>query len=157
MKEKKVEQVDIRIRTVKQYINDFLVEGLKGKAKVTEMDLIPVKQQMLDAFRKEIFEQIIDKLGPEAATMSRDDLAKLEKVNNILVQSARKWKRICIICSEHGLGNFFQLEDLRRVLDDENEKDPEEIILPDNDGVDVTEELEEKPVYLEKETAEAET
>lgn len=139
----------VRIRSVKQYFQDFLVEGLKGKTKVQEIDILPIKQQMLDAFRKEIFGQIVFKLGPEAATMSRDDLAKLDMVHNILVQSARKWRRICILCSEAGLGNFFQLDDLRKVLEEE-EEDPEEVVtLPDTEE-DVTDQLEEPPVYLEE-------
>lgn len=139
----------VRIRSVKQYFQDFLVEGLKGKTKVQEIDILPIKQQMLDAFRKEIFGQIVFKLGPEAATMSRDDLAKLDMVHNILVQSARKWRRICILCSEAGLGNFFQLDDLRKVLEEE-EEDPEEVVTLPNGEEDVTDQLEEAPVYLEE-------
>lgn len=143
----------VQIRSVKQYFQDFIVEPLKDKKSIQEIDLIPIKKQMLDAFRKEIFGQIVFKLGPEAATMSRDDLAKLDMVNNILVQSARKWRRICILCSEAGLGNFFQLEDLRKTLEEE-EDDPEEVItIPSDEGVDVTDELEETPVYLEEENA----
>lgn len=139
----------VRIRSVKQYFQDFLVEGLKGKEKVQEIDILPIKLQMLDAFRKEIFGQIVFKLGPEAATMSRDDLAKLDMVNNILVQSARKWRRICILCSEAGLGNYFQLDDLRKVLEEE-EEDPEEVVtLPDTEE-DVTDQIDEPPVYLEE-------
>ena len=144
----------VQIRSVKQYFQDFIVEPLKDKKSIQEINLIPIKQQMLDAFRKEIFGQIVFKLGPEAATMSRDDLAKLDMVNNILVQSARKWRRICILCSEAGLGNYFQLEDLRKALEDEEEDDPEEVItIPSDEGVDVTDDLEETPVYLEEENA----
>ena len=143
----------VQIRSVKQYFNDYIVAPLKDKQSVNELDLIQVKNQILDALRKEIFGQIVFKLGPEVKTMSRDDLAKLDVVNNILVQTARKWRRICILCSEHGLGNYFQLEDLRKVLD-ETEADPEEVVIPEDNGTDVTEELEETPVYLEKENAE---
>lgn len=141
----------VQVPSVKQYFNTYIVEGLKGKDKVQELDLLKIKAQVLDAFRKELFGQIVFKLGPEAATMSRDELAKVEKVHNILVQTFRKWKRLCILCSEHGLGNYFQLEDLQRVLE-EDEPDPKEVItLPDDPGVDVTEEvamMAEKPVIL---------
>ena len=152
----------VQVPSVKQYFNTYIVEGLKGKDKVQEMDLLKIKAQVLDAFRKELFGQIVFKLGPEAATMSRDELAKIDKVHNILVQTFRKWKRLCILCSEHGLGNYFQLEDLQKVLE-EDEPDPKEVVtLPDDSnsptvvgippdvGMDVTGELVngESPVIL---------
>ena len=141
----------IQIRSVKQYFNDFIVEELKGLKKVREVDLIPVKQKILDAFKKEIFGQIVFKLGDDAKNMSKDDLAKLDVVNNILVQSFRKWRRLCILCGEYGLGSFFQLEDLKNVLDsdDELEPDPNDIVeIPEDPGEDVTDQLDEEPVYL---------
>ena len=131
----------IRIRSVKQYSNDFLVPELKENSNIRPDDLLRIKQQMLDAFRREIFEQIADKIGPEAATMSRDDLAGLEKVNNILTQSFRKWRRICILCSEWGFGNYFQLSDLKTVLDDPDEATDQLLTIPADEGEDVTEEL----------------
>lgn len=144
----------IQIRSVKQYFNDFLVEGLKKRKNVTQSDVLMIKHQMLDAFRKEIFEQITDKIGIEAQNMSRDDLAVMEPVQNILKNSFRKWRRLCILCSEHGLGGLFNLEDLRQVLDDD-EKDPHEIIYGEDPGEDVTDKIAEvlpdgeAPVYLE--------
>lgn len=141
----------IQIRSVKQYFNDFIVEELKGLKKVREVDLIPVKQKILDAFKKEIFGQIVFKLGDNAKNMSKDDLAKLDVVNDILVQSFRKWRRLCILCGEYGLGSFFQLEDLKNVLesDDELEPDPNDIVeIPEDPGEDITDQLDEEPVYL---------
>lgn len=143
----------VQIRSVKQYINDFIVEGLKDIANPSEIDLIRIKRQMIDAFRREIFGQIAFKIGPEAATMSRDDMAKIDAVNNILVQSFRKWRRICIICSEHGMGNIFGLEDLRTALDEEEESSnaPDAVILPEDKGEDVTDRLDgEEVVYLDE-------
>lgn len=156
----------IRIRSVKQYINDFLVEGLKhtNKQNLKASDVLMIKQQMLDAFRKEIFEQIADKIGTKITTANRNELALLEPVQNILKNSFRKWKRICIICGENGLGGLFGLEDLKQVLD-ETEDEPREIIYPEDSGEDVTDRMDEilpegeEPVYLEdgaeKETAES--
>lgn len=140
----------IQIRSVKQYFNDFIVEGLKGISKPRETDLIPIKQQILNAFKQEIFGQIWFKLGDEAKTLSKDDLAKIDTVNNILVQSFRKWRRLCILCGEYGLGSFFQLEDLKNVLDskDEIEPDPDVVEIPEDPGEDVTDQLDEEPVYL---------
>lgn len=140
----------IQVPSVKQYFNTYIVEPLKDKKNIQELDLLKIKAQVLDAFKKELFGQIVFKLGPEAATMSRDELANIDKVHNILVQTFRKWKRLCILCSEHGLGNYFQLEDLQRVLEEE-EPDPEEVVvLPEDPGEDITGELidGEKPVIL---------
>jgi len=140
----------VQIRSVKQYFNDYIVAGLKDVEKPTELDLIRVKNQMLDAFRREIFGQIAFKLGPEAATMSRDDLAKIDTVNNILKQSFRKWRRICILCGEAGLGSFFQLDDLKDVLNDESDNAPDAVILPEDEGEDVTDQTDGTEVYLNK-------
>ena len=142
----------IQIRSVKQYFNDFLVEGLKHNEHPTSADILMIKQQMLDAFRKEIFEQVYDKLGPDAENLTLDELGSMEKVQNILKNSFRKWKRLCIICSEHGLGGLFNLEDLRNVLEDKTEDDPTEIVYGEDEGEDVTDQLEETPVYLNEET-----
>ena len=142
----------VQIRSVKQYFNDFLVEGLKNNKNITQSDIIMIKNQMLDAFRKEIFELIVFKIRPKAASMKRDDLAALDTVQNILKNSFRKWKRLCIICSEHGMGGLFNLEDLRKVLD-ETEDDPQEVVYPDQEE-DVTDRISEilpegeEPVYL---------
>lgn len=147
----------IQIRSVKQYFNDFIVEGLKHNEHPSTSDIVMIKQQILDAFRKEIFEQIADKIGPEAKDMDKNDLATLEPVNNILKNSFRKWRRLCILCTEYGLGQIFNLEDLRKVLDDEVEDDPQEIVYGEDKGEDVTDKMNEvlpegeKPVYLEHE------
>lgn len=147
------------IRSVKQYFNEFIVKGLEGKQKVDQVDLIPIKTAILKAFKEEVFGQIYFKLGDEAKTMPKDDLAKMDFVNNILTQTFRKWRRLCILCGEYGLGSFFQLEDLQNILDEDStvEDDPEEIIYPDKEE-DVTDQLDEilppgeEPVYFEEDT-----
>jgi hypothetical protein len=89
--------------------------------------------------------------------MDKNDLATLEPVNNILKNSFRKWRRLCILCTEYGLGQIFNLEDLRKVLDDEVEDDPQEIVYGEDKGEDVTDKMDavlpegEEPVYLEHE------
>lgn len=145
------------IRSVKQYFNEFIVKGLEGKQKVDQVDLIPIKTAILKAFKEEVFGQIYFKLGDEAKTMSKDDLAKMDFVNNILTQTFRKWRRLCILCGEYGLGSFFQLEDLQNILDEDStiEEDPEEVVYPDTEE-DVTDQLDEilppgeEPVYFEQ-------
>ena len=149
------------IRTVTQYFNELIVKGLEGKTKVNQIDLIPIKNAILKAFKEEVFGQIYFKLGDEAKNMPKDDLAKVGFVNNILTQTFRKWRRLCILCGEYGLGSFFQLDDLQNVLDDENaiEEDPEETVYAeDAEGEDVTDKLDEilppgeEPVYFEQDS-----
>lgn len=147
----------VQIRSVKQYFNEFIVTGLKGKTKVQEVDLIDIKAKILKAFQQELFGQIVFKLGPEAAEMKPDDLADMDGVQNILQQTFRKWRRLCILCSEHGLGSFFRLEDLQDALKD---GPGSTVTVPDLEE-DVTDKLDEvlppgeEPVYLEKEDNEA--
>lgn len=147
----------IQIRSVKQFLKDFIVDPAEKNGNdwlIKHLDL--VKSNLLNAFRKEVFEQIVDKLGPETLSMELDDLAKVPGIDNILQQSFRKWRRLCIICSEQGLGQFLGLEDLK----DELMKGPEgtldghgEVVLP-NPGEDVTDRMSEilpdgqEPVYL---------
>ena len=146
----------VPIRSVKQYFNEFIVERLKGKTKVDTTDLIPIKQDILKEFKNEVFGQIFFKLGQDAMTMTKDELAKLEPVNNILTQTFRKWRRFCILCGTHGLGAFFDLEDLKQILE-ESEPNPDEVVeLPDFEE-DVTDTLTEEDKaniqYLETEEA----
>jgi len=85
----------IPIRSVKGYIKEFAVEAI-GK-KHADPDI--VKQQILDSFQKEIFGQLMMKFkNPEllAADMSKVDPETKQAVDNILSNSVRKWKRLCI-------------------------------------------------------------
>lgn len=138
------------IRSVKHYFNEFIVEGLKDKKSIQEIDLIDIKAKILKAFQQELYGQIIFKLGPSAAEMKPDDLANLDGIQNILQQTFRKWRRLCILCSEKGLGNFFRLEDLQEALKDGPNTN---VTVPDLEE-DVTDKLDEilpegeKPVYL---------
>ena len=140
----------LTIRSVKQYFNEFIVGGLKDKTNIQEIDLINIKAQVLKAFQQELFGQIVFKYGPEAAEMSPDELSDMQGIQNILQQTFRKWRRFCILCSEKGLGNFFQLEDLQDALKDGPNTN---VNVPDLEE-DVTDKLDEilpegeKPVYL---------
>ena len=121
----------VQIRSVKQYFNEFIAEPLENAKNITAKDILPAKQKILKAFKDEVFGQIYFKLGDKAKDMTRDELADLEPVHNILHQSFRKWRRFCMVCSERGLGGLFGLEDLRDALteeEDEIEPDPEEIV-----------------------------
>lgn len=115
-------QTMLPIRSVKQYFNEFIVEPANKNGGTTWLsrNREQIKANILEAFRKELFGQIVFKLGPEAASMSRDQLANLNGVQNILEQTFRKWRRLCILCSEFGVP-FIAVEDLRDALTEEEE------------------------------------
>ena len=138
----------VTVRSVKQYFNEFIAKPFDGK-QLKDADIIDAKAKILKAFQQELYGQIVFKLGPEAAEMKPDDLADLSGVQGILQQTFRKWRRLCILCSEQGFGNYFQLEDLQDALKD----GPTTVVTPDLEE-DVTDKLDEilppgeKPVIL---------
>lgn len=111
----------IQIRSVKQYFNEFIYENRDDLQQALRR--AQIKMQLLDAFRKEIFGQITMKLGQDATNISREELANLDFVSNILTNGFRKWRRLCILCTEAGLGNWLSLEDLRQILEEDEAPD----------------------------------
>ena len=90
----------VRIRSVKEYFKEFAVEAI-GKKK-TSPDL--VRDQLLDSFRREIFDQLTLKFKDPyilAKDASQIDDDTKEKVNNIISNTVRKWKRLCIEFSKY--------------------------------------------------------
>lgn len=111
----------IIIRSVKQYFNEFIYEN--RSVMNNPLDRARIKLQLLDAFRKEVFEQIVLKLGPEAASISRDELANIEFVSNILTNAFRKWRRLCMLATDAGLVNWLSLDDLKQILEEDKAED----------------------------------
>ena len=115
----------VKIRSVKQFFNEFIAEPTqKNGVDWLKFHQSEVKAQLLDAFRKEIFGQVVFKLGPQAKSLTRDELAGMDGIQNILQQSFRKWRRLCILCGEMGIP-FIALEDLEVALK-EDDSDVEE-------------------------------
>jgi hypothetical protein len=88
-------EVFIPIRSVKDYIREFAVDAIYKKHADPQL----VKEQILDAFRREIFDQLAMKFNNPAllaADISTVDPETKRKVDNILSNSVRKWKRLCI-------------------------------------------------------------
>lgn len=83
------------VRSVKGYFKEFAVEAIGNK----HADPDIVKHQILDAFQKEIFNQLTSKFG-DPALLAKDissiDPETKRQVDNILSNSVRKWKRLCI-------------------------------------------------------------
>ena len=145
----------VRIRSVKQYFNEFIAEpAQKNGTQWMNHNRVLIKNQVLDAFRREIFGQIMFALGDKAKTMTKNELVEKEnaKISNIINQAVRKFRRFCILCSEHGVP-FFELDDLKTALDADN---GDELISVPDEGEDVTDrigELVENPeeiVYLDE-------
>lgn len=108
----------VTVRSVSGYLKEFGIEAI-GK-KHADPDL--VKQQILDAFQKEIFGQLTMKFGdPEmlAKDISTVDPETKRQIDNILSNSVRKWKRLCIEFSKYReTFNLLQPSDLMVTLED---------------------------------------
>jgi hypothetical protein len=112
------------IRRVKEYWNEFVAGPFqKNGSTWFKHNTWLIKKQLLDAFQKEIFGQITFKLGKEAVDIrDKEALSKLPGVQNILQQGFRKWRRLCILCGEHGIP-FIQVEDLAESLKEDSNGD----------------------------------
>ena len=108
----------VPIRSVKGYIKEFGIEAI-GK-KHADPDL--VREQILDAFHKEIFGQLMMKFGDPAllaADIEKVDPETKRQVDNILSNSVRKWKRLCIEFAKYKeTYNLLQPSDLMVTLED---------------------------------------
>ena len=108
----------VPVRSVKGSIKEFGIEAIGRKH--ADPDL--VKQQILDAFHKEIFGQLMMKFGdPQllAEDISKVDPETKRQVDNILSNSVRKWKRLCIEFAKYKeTFNLLQPSDLMVTLED---------------------------------------
>lgn len=110
----------VTVRSVKNYFNEFIVAPVqKMGVEWLSRNYLMVKEQLIEAFRKEIFGQIIFKLGPQAATVSPEELTSTEEIRNILQQAFRKWRRLCMLCGDLGI-HFLGVEDLEKVMEERN-------------------------------------
>lgn len=122
----------IQIRSVKQYVKDFLQPNIT--ALNSPMRRAQIKMQILDAFRKEVFEQIVGKFGADVLQKPRDEMAGLDGIQNILNNSFRKWRRLCILCNEAGLINWLTLDDLKQILEEKEHDDAHLSEVENKDG-----------------------
>ena len=108
----------IPIRSVKGYLKEFAIEAI-GK-KHADPDL--VKHQILDAFQKEIFGQIVDKFGdPKLLAKDVDSVDPEVKraVDNILRNSQTKWKKLWGMFGKYReTANLIYEKDLMESMDD---------------------------------------
>lgn len=85
----------VPIRSVKQYIREFIYEGMYKNHARAEL----VHDQLLDAFQKEIFGQLMFRFK-DVDILSKPDEevneATREQIRHILDNANRKWRRLCI-------------------------------------------------------------
>jgi len=108
----------VPIRSVKGYFKEFGVEAIGKK----HADPKLVKEQILDAFQKEIFGQLVMKFG-DVEMLARDintvDPETKQQVDNILRNSTRKWMRLCQVFAQYKeTFNLIMPSDLMNSLDD---------------------------------------
>lgn len=120
----------LTIRSVKNYIQEFGVDAI-GKH---HADPALVKEQILDAFSKEIFGQV--SLLGDISLLAKDadavDPELKRKADNILKNSLRKWSRLCVEFSKFKeTYNLISSEDLMNYIDEivDNQRN----VVPDAD------------------------
>lgn len=107
-------EVMVPVRSVKGYIQEFAVDAIGKKHGDPEI----VKEQIIDSFQKEIFNQLMlrfDDPALLAKDISKVDPETKRKVDNILTNSVRKWRRLCI---EFPVPNLLFPSDLMVTLED---------------------------------------
>ena len=134
----------VPIRSIKQYLREFGYEAIvKNHA-----DRGLVKEQIIDAFQKEVFGQIVFKYR-DAAILSRpneliDDKTR-EGIRHIISNARWKWKRVCAEFNKyqetHDLIHedelMLRLQDIVKIQTQERDK-PGEIPM-ENDPVEIME------------------
>lgn len=110
-------EVMVPVRSVKGYFQEY---GVNGIGKGADKNLI--REQLLDAFQKEIFGQLTMKFGDPALLakdISQVDPETKRQVDNILSNSVRKWKRLCMKFAEYKeTFNVIMPSDLMITLED---------------------------------------
>ena len=131
------------IRSVKGYLREFCYEGLVKK----KGDRNLVKNQLIAAFKDELFNQFAVMVGDPQILAKEDsevDPEVKKKVDNILSNTIRKWKRLCIECQKHReTQNWIfpselmtNLEDTVKALTEGDNVTEEEVVALEDDSVD---------------------
>lgn len=82
------------IRSKEQYWRDYILSGIsKGLCHAT------IKEQLLEAFRKEIFGQITLRMNTDDLNKVPETLKNKKTIENIAKQSQNKWISLCIMCA----------------------------------------------------------
>ena len=108
----------VQIRSVQGYFKAFAIEAIGKKHQDREL----VKYQILDAFQKEIFGQIVGRYGdPNLLAKDAESVDPEVKrgVDNILKNSLQKWKKLVKMFGKYReTANLIYEKDLMESLDD---------------------------------------
>lgn len=130
------------IRSVQGYFKEFAIEAIGKKHQDREL----VKYQILDAFQKEIFGQIVGRYGdPNLLAKDAESVDPEVKrgVDNILKNSIQKWKKVVALFGKYReTANLIYEKDLMESLDDitqiqmnsEETEEPERIEKEDEEN-----------------------
>lgn len=108
----------VPIRSVKQYMNEFVYGGIIERHEDPSL----VRNQLLDAFQKEIFGQIVLKYH-DATLLAKPTEQVSEDIRtgcrNIIDQANRKWRRLCIEVGKYKqTRSMIDVSDLNNYLND---------------------------------------
>ena len=130
------------IKSVKQYLREFGYEAIVKNHQSKDL----VRAQLIDQFKKEIFGQLAIHVGdPQmlAKPVEEIDQETMDKVNNILSNSIRKWKRLCVVFQKYAetANTIFpsdlmiNLEDVVKGLTEPEDPEAQDAVLLDEDKV----------------------
>jgi hypothetical protein len=86
----------VQIRGWRQMWNDYIAEGLNQGLKLPE-----IKRNLIEAFRKEIFGQIMFRAKVADLADIPHDLKHDEMMRSIFMQEQKKWKQLVAECRKH--------------------------------------------------------
>ena len=130
------------IKSVKQYLREFGYQAIVKDHQSKDF----VRAQLIDQFKKEIFGQLSVHVGdPQmlARPVEEIDQKTMDKVNNILSNSVRKWKRLCIEFQKYAetVNTIFpsdlmvNLEDVVKGILEPEDPEAKDVVLLDEDKV----------------------
>ncbi len=128
------------IKSVKQYLREFGYQAIVKDHQSKDI----VRAQLIDQFKKEIFGQLSVHVGdPQmlARPVEEIDQKTMDKVNNILSNSIRKWKRLCIEFQKYAetVNTIFpsdlmvNLEDVVKGINEPEDPEAKDAVLLDED------------------------
>lgn len=108
----------VAIMTVNGYMQKYAIDGI-GHGADREM----IKNQLLDAFRREIFDTAVMMVGPQVFSDSYEATEKdRNKLNNILKNANKKWQSLCKEFAKYReTEKLIYPEDLMKYMNDRND------------------------------------
>ena len=133
----------VTVRSVKGYFREFCIEALVKN----HGDRNLVKNQLIATFKDELFNQFALKHGDPQILAKEDSTVDPETrktVDNILSNTIRKWKRLCIECQKYPeTCNWIypselmtHLEDTTQAIIDGDNVTDEEVVALEDDSID---------------------